>query len=286
MISINLYLCLVYLGILTWLPIRIHGFWKLGQKDSRKFPLMLIWPILNVIHFYGLKSWLCHPALYQTLSYVLLAAFAIDVFYYLLMKPKQKTRMPLFSALGMVPFAFGYWLLHKPANDALELVLPHHGKALVWHRPLFNANTYHFMRPQSQAKDLAKAFEDPNYGQAIFSPCAAQVVTFDAVTSMLELAPQAAPDSRLLLGPFLPESLRVNAGDGVVANQPLGLQRESGSLPGIQLIVEGPRSPAFIDYLGGRLWARPFKRGRLIRNQFVISQHKGRFRLQPGSGAD
>lgn len=282
---IDLYLSAVCLGFLVWLPIRILFWWRLRLRDHRKYGLLLIWPLLNFIHFFGLKSWLGHPMLYQITGYILLFGLAADSFYYLLIKSESKTRMPVWAALGLVPFALAYWLLHRPGGESLVLSLPHYGKALVWHDPMFQARSYYFMKPGTGPKP-GDSYNDPNFGQAIFSPCGGEVAGFDTSTSLLTLKPKTAPDTRLSLGPFLPESLRLHAGDTVSANQPLGLQGGSGPIPGIQVTIEGTRDFTFEQFLAGRWWARQIRHGRPVRNQTVISQHQNRFRLRPAKGGD
>lgn len=275
----NLWLIIMLVCCAIWLPIRIRKIARLSQKDGRLFWFFWVWPLLLFVHQQLLRIWLCHPGLYLGLFSFIWVGMLGDGCYYFLIKTKR--RFQVLAALGSIPAALLMWALYKPQTAELKLILPHHGRAWVWHQPLFKGDTYFFMKPSSSPSQVEQTFDDPNFGQAIFAPCSGKVGDFSPATGILQIIPEGFPQTRISLGPFLPESLRVKQASLVVAGQPLGLQRESGAIPGIQLTVKGSDAFVFRDYLAGQWWARAYASGMPRRNQTVASHAENRFRLQP-----
>ena len=265
----------------AWFAKRIHSFLTFSKKDRRIFSLFWLWPALFFVHQYLIKIWLCPSRIYQIAFYFICAGIIIDGFYYFLLKTRTKPRLKhqILSALGWIPVLGIYGSLHLQPKNAMPLLLPHYDKAWTWREPLWGSHEFYFMKPEKTATHHPDPLQDPNYGQAIFAPCSGRILGFDKGSRMLHLSPEGFENTDIFLGPFLEDTLRATTGQAIIAGQPLGLQSESGAIPGIKLVIHGEKRAVFTQYLSGQYWARVTQRGVPSRNQTVANNADKRFRL-------
>lgn len=287
--SNTLWLIVLTLGWVMWLMVRIMAvttYIKGKNGDRRKFLFLLLWPALLGFQMYFVKAWQFSDTVYLLALFSLVFGLFVDIFFYLVLKADGAKAKRWQWISGVLVFAAitGHFAMVWQPVGGLALRVPHYGKAHVWCEPLFRPTTFYFSKRVIRSPNPAKAFEDPNFGQAIFSPCSGVVQSIEEDKRFLVIAPDLAPGGQLRLGPFLSESLQVTPGSKVFSGQPLGLQGESLDIPGIQMQVSGIQAFHFSNYLAGWRWARQISSGMLQRNQVVVQNSN--FKFEPASYPD
>lgn len=243
----------------------------LHQCDGRIFPLFFLWPVFLFLSNHFLPTYRMNPWLFDGLYYLSLFAMLVDFVYYFAMK-SPKTVFQMGSLVLILPcLAFAY---RGSMLGGESVTLPHYGRALVWTEGLMEPHTYYFLSPDT-VETAQRDFDDPNYGQAVFSPFSGEVEGFEADMMILKRG-----ELRIALGPILEGSARVDADDRVVKNQPIGLQGKGDGHPGIRLEVRSGHALRFEDVLAGRLIAGEQKSALLKRNMLVQSNSPTRFRVE------
>ena len=260
--------------ILVFLPWRFFRLKRLGEHDRRIFVLFWGWPLLlfgflNLIPIWATWGWLFRAA-----NILILAGLILDFVYYFGMKSRA-IRAQILSALLLVPI-LGFAFRHLWVSEPAVLMVPYYGKALVWTGEVFGPETYYFMAPATRIHSTREhAYDDPNYGKAVFSPLTGEIVSVTATA--IELRGDGVT---VRLSPLVAGSVTLEAGASVHENQPLGLL-DTGSPPGLKLEVDSARETRFADVFAGRWWARRYARGMLKRNDYVQSDARTRFRVNP-----
>ncbi len=272
----DIVLMLLSAGILIFLPWRLFVLKQLSEKDNRLFPAFWLWPLLLFAFENTVPIWATWTWLFQATKILILAGLGLDFFYYYGIKTRTARRAQWLSGLLLIPFLlFGFRGLL--VRDPVLLVSPYYGKALVWTDSMFTPDTWYFMAPETRSGTRqANAYDDPNYGKAVFSPLTG---TVNAVRETeIELRNE---DLTVRLGPMLAGSVKLEAGDPVHQDQPLGLLDTGARPPGLRLEVTSERPVAFKDVFAGRWWAGRYDAAQLKRNQYVQSDSQTRFRVSP-----
>lgn len=223
-----------------------------------------------------MPQWSVATWLFQATRITLLLVFFLDLFYYFGLRTTQALRHQVLSGLLLIPCLLVYGKQYLP-SDTLLLTPPYYGKALIWTDRIVDPRTFYFMDPKSKPLRAGnKDFVDPNYGKAAFSPLNGQVVQVE--NGFISLR---SPQTRVRVGPLLPSSIRLQPGDVVRSNQPLGLITSAGLIPGLSLTVESDQAIRFAETFTGRWWAGRYAQAVLKRNQMALADAKDRFQLRP-----
>jgi len=261
-------------GILVFLPWRLFRLVRLKQRDNRHFLVFWVWPSLFAVYVNAVPIWGTWSWLYRATLILITAALLLDFAYYFALKSEQG-RKQLLSGLLVIPFLLmsGRHLL--PA-DPVTLVVPFYGKALVWTDRVLDPGTWYFMEPTTrETENLENAYDDPNYGEAVFSPLTGVIVAVEDNALVLE-----GEDVVVRLSPILKGSHQLQAGTPVRIDQPLGLLDSGARPPGLRMAVTTDRPVRFGDVFAGRWWAGRYDRAVLKRNQYVQTDSETRFRVE------
>lgn len=252
---------------ISWRLNRIRRF----ERDERIFVLFFLWPAILCVYQNFLPSWRMSSLAYDGVYLLGVVAMLVDFVYYFGLISERKFQQMVSLVLILPCLAFSW---RGEVLKGETVTLPHYGRALVWTEGLFEPRAYYFFNPETTVAPGRKV-DDLNYGQAIFSPLSGVVESFEADMIILR-----RDDLRLAIGPIMEGSARVDAGDAVFENQPIGLQGDTQTTPGIRVAVRSNHRLRFADVLSGRLLAGEYKAALLKRNMLVQSQSPTRFRVE------
>jgi len=274
MTTYDIILLLFSACILVFLPWRFFRLRRMTEHDQRLFFAFWIWPLLlflfhNLIPIWGTWGWL-----FQAAKILILAGLLLDFVYYYGMKTKA-LRAQLLSVLLLLP-CLAVTFRHTVVGDPVVLMVPYYGKALVWTDHALTPTTWYFMEPETRIHGTREhAYDDPNYGKAVFSPLTGEVVAVSENEITLR-----GEDVTVRLGPLVAGSVKLAIGTPIHENQPIGLL-DTGTPPGLAMTVESKRPVRFADIYAGRWWAGRYEQGVLERNDYVRSDARTRFRVNP-----
>jgi hypothetical protein len=261
-------------SILVFLPWRFFRLKRLSESDERIFVAFWVWPLLWCAFHNGVPIWATWGWLFQATEILILAGLLLDFVYYFGMKTKA-LRAQLLSALLLLPCLVVVFR-DRFVSDPVVLVVPYYDKALVWTDGVYAPQTWFFMEPETRIHGSREhAYDDPNFGKAIFSPLAGEVVSVDETSIELR-----GKDATVRLSPLVKGSITLAVGARVIENQPLGLLG-TGTPPGLRLDVISDREVRFADVYAGRWWAGRYEAGMLKRNVYVQSDAPTRFQVNP-----
>lgn len=260
--------------VLIHLIIRAVQVRTLKSDDRRIFLLFWLWPLTFWLQRSLVPYWQTNMNVADAASLALVLGGICDLGFYFVLKSQQGGRRQMLAfGLPAVVVATGWYLSLGGTGQAC--VLPHTGRYLVWRDAVLFPDTFYFMRMDRGQVYHSDSSRDPNYGRAIFAPFAGSVVRVDGDRVQLQGA-QALVE----IGPFLPETIRVKAGDAVFVDQPLGLSgRREGQPPGVRLHRVTGDPLYFRDFFGGRWLGFRYRAAQPKRNWLVTSDSQTRFRV-------
>lgn len=268
--EITLLICALILGIyMVWRAFCLRNM----RADEGFFPSFWIWPLLYLGLLNLVPGWSVRQMLFDGIRGLLLLGGVLDFFYCYGFKREKDRRWQLMSLWLLLPFLVFINRFALPAHRT-SLVLPHHGKALVWTEGIWEPQTFYFVRTDDESKASAEEV-DPNFGRPVFAPLTGMVAAIEDNHLIL-----VNDHIRIALGPFIEKSLRVAPGHRVVAHQPLGLLGASDATPGIRMAILDGNRVAFKDVLAGRVMARELETTVPQRNDYVTSNAAKRWRLE------
>lgn len=203
----------------------------------------------------------------------------LDFFYYYGVKAVGNPKQQKLSAIWLIPFLFvmfRHYLVRGP-----EMVLPFYGEAVVWTNKVISPDVFYFLDPETESVPKAgEPYNDPNYSKAIFSPFSGEVVTIRKDGFVVLRSHSGEVEAAI--GPLIANSINLEKGAEVFENQPLGLlDHVTEGAPGICLQVLKGGTPLFKEAFTGRHFGQFHQKALLKRNQFAVSEAKGRFQLRP-----
>ncbi len=256
----------------------VYGFWRLhrlrgaGERPRPAFASFWLWPFAWIGLVQLFPGWHVSAAQFEASRGLILIVAALDFIHDYGLRAGV-SRGQWRSCLLVVPLLLWQFRSHlSPAPPPPLLNLPIHGKAMVWTDSMLEPRVYYFIRTERAEKSSALA-EDPNQGRPVFAPAAGTVAAVEGQTLVLAVAGRT-----IRLSPLLADSLLVEPGAPVFANQPLGIMGASDSMPGLRMALDGPF--AFGDVMSGRLLSQVFAETRLGRNQYVASAAASRWRVE------
>jgi len=277
MMTFNLILAGTGLSILIYLGWRVSRFLK--KSEEKFFHGFWCWPLLWFLTVNYVPVWKCETSWLQVLVALIGFGMVVDFFYYYGLKAGDGAREQKLSAIWLIPFLLV--VLRHHVIRGPEMVLPVYGETLVWTNSLWFPDTYFFMDPKtSSVGQSEKAYEDPNFSNAVFSPFSGEL-TEVREDGMLVVRSQDG-GTEVAIGPVIQGSVSLSPGSQVTENQPLGLSDKStGPIPGLRLHILKGGTPQFKDVYTGRHMGRLYERALMKRNQIAVSNSKGRFKLRP-----
>jgi len=242
-------------------------------EQRRFFVAFYLWPLLLFFFQNMVPGWQVRGHGYDFFVGLLWLGTVLDFLYYYGLKATTNRGWQLGSLILLLPcfLVAGRSLLPL---ERVSLVLPHHGKALIWTEGVWEASCYYFINTQLPAKGSQEQI-DPNFGRPVFAPLTGSVLAIEGDQLIM-----GNDQVRVKLGPLLAGSLRVSVGAPVFANQPVGLLGQTTGTPGIRLEVLDGKHAVFSDVLTGRVLAQEKKRDVPHRNTYVASTATQRWRME------
>lgn len=277
MSSFDFQLLLMSAVTLLYLPYRVFRIFHIKDSDQRIFYTFWIWPLLFFILYNQVPMWDARPWLFQLCRIFLVAGLALDFFYYFGLKTKTAVKHQVAAGLLLIPVLL-FTFRHHLERDTVQVVSPYLARCLVWTDSVFSPRTWYFMDPKTHGGlDINANYDDPTYGKAVFSPING---TFSGMQG--EMLVIYNDEVRLHLGPVIEGSHRLQPGQQVIENQPMGLVgRDNHRVPGLRLTVIGDAKLRFRDVYSGRLLGRRFEQTAVTRNQLLLNDSETRFRVNP-----
>jgi uncharacterized membrane protein YdcZ (DUF606 family) len=256
-------------GLLAYAGWRITRIKK--NPDTKHHIAFWAWPVAWFLVMNLTPSWRLGTVMFTVLLAAMLLCVCLDFFYFYGLKAKKAGHRQWLSLLLLIPCLIVAFR-HTAAGGPI-IAVPYFGKALIWTDSPIAPKTFFFMDPASRSqKPDQEAYDDPNFGKAVFSPVNGVI---EEVGDDGYLLIRDTQSSLLLsLGPMLPESVNLGPGNQVITNIPLGLldTDKENRTPGLRLrIVEG--GPIrFGDVLTGRYLVSPSEGTVLRRNHYALNQ--------------